>query len=591
MPYLEEEDFSGKLSSRTLLRMFSQARPYWHWVLAFAACIGIVALLDSYGTFLGKRIIDEGISRRDTSAVFQIAFLYGGIAIVQALTVFSFILIAGVLGERIQYDLRRRTFDHLQNLSLSYYDRTPVGWIMSRVTSDSERIAQLVTWGLVDTTWAAMNLVSALIFMFIINWRVALIVLAIVPVLLVVAGKFRTKIIIEYRKVRQINSRITGAYNESIAGVRVSKALCRERRNLEEFSELTDRMYRGGFRAAWLSALFLPAVQIISAMALGGIVWYGGRLALVGAMTVGGIQAFISYVTFMLWPIQDLARVYAELQNSVASAERIFSLLDTEPEITNNPGAVDPGSLRGEIRFENVDFAYEEDNPVYTGLNLTVKPGETIALVGPTGGGKSSLVNLVCRFYEPNSGGITIGGRDYRSFTLDGIHSRLGIVLQDPHLFSGSIRENIRYGRPGAGDDEVEQAARVARAHEFIVEMSDGYESDVGESGVLLSVGQKQLVSLARAVLADPDIFVMDEATSSIDTETERLIQLGMEALMTGRTSFVVAHRLSTIRRADRILVIEDGRITEEGTHRELIRNHGHYYSLYTRQFVDAALG
>jgi ATP-binding cassette subfamily B protein len=289
----------------------------------------------------------------------------------------------------------------------------------------------------------------------------------------------------------------------------------------------------------------------------------------------------------MLFPVQEMARVYAEMQHSIASAERIFSLLDEEPTVVDLPKAKDPGSLRGEIVFDHVDFAYDDepDHPVLTDFNLKVKRGENIALVGPTGGGKSTIVNLVCRFFEPTQGTISLAGKDYQRYTLHGIQSRIGVVLQTPHLFSGTVRENIRYGRLDATDAEVEEAARVAGAHEFIAELDKGYDEQVGEGGVLLSVGQKQLVSLARAVLADPEIFVMDEATSSVDTLTEALIQQGMEKMMEGRTSFIIAHRLSTIRRADRILVIEDGSIVESGSHAELLSQRGHYYRLYTQQF------
>jgi ATP-binding cassette subfamily B protein len=365
----------------------------------------------------------------------------------------------------------------------------------------------------------------------------------------------------------------------------VVKALVREERNLAEFSEQSSELYKAAYRAAWLSALFLPSIQVIGALGLGAIVWYGGLQVRVGEMTIGGIQAFLSYVTFMLWPIQDLARVFAEMQRSVASAERVFSLMDAEPDISDREDAVDPGTIRGEIEFEAVEFYYEKDNPVLRDFNLRVAPGERLALVGPTGGGKSTIVNLVCRFYEPRNGVIRLNGRDYTELTQHAIQSRIGMVLQTPHLFSGSIRENIRYGRLDATDEEVEQAARLAHAHDFIVEMERTYDEEVGEGGALLSVGQKQLISLARAVLADPDILIMDEATSSVDTLTEARIQQGMEALMHDRTSFVIAHRLSTIRNADRILVIEDGSVTEMGSHSELIRVRGHYYSLYTKQF------
>jgi ATP-binding cassette subfamily B protein len=583
--YFEEEEFTSQFSGHTVKRLAQQIRPYWKWVLGFLLLIGLVSLQDAIFTYLSKMIIDEGIVAGNRARLIQLITIYASMIIVQASGVLGFIYLAANLGERIQYDLRRKMFNHLQVLSFSYFDKTPVGWIMTRVTSDAGRIADLVTWGLIDTTWAVLNLTVSLMFMFIINWQLALVMTLILPVLIVIAAQFQKRILTAFRQVRKLNSKLTGVYNENITGVRVVKALTREEKNLQEFDELASSLYRSAYRAAWLSALFLPTVQIVGATALGAIVWYGGWQITVGGLTVGGLQAFISYLTFMLFPIQDLARVYAEMQGSIASAERIFSLIDAKPEIVDRPDAVDPGAIRGDIEFEDVDFYYTKDKPVLAGFNLRVKQGETIALVGPTGGGKSTIVNLVCRFYEPKAGTICMGGLDYTSLTLHGIQSRIGMVLQTPHLFSGTIRENIRYGRLDATDVEVEEAARLAHAHEFIVTLEKGYDSEVGEGGNLLSTGQKQLVSLARAVLAQPDIFIMDEATSSVDTLTEALIQRGMETLMKGCTSFIIAHRLSTIKKADRILVIENGRIAEMGSHIELIRARGHYYSLYTKQF------
>lgn len=583
--YFEEEEFSTQFNGGTVIRILAQTRPYWQWVVGFLGTVILVSFLDGYFTFLSKQIVDEGIVAGNKEALYSIVAQYAVLMVIQAFLVFGFIYMAGVLGERIRYDLRKKLFNNLQDLSLSYYSRTPVGWIMSRVTSDTERVSELVTWGLLDVTWAVANIATSAYFMLVINWKLGLIVLAMIPFIVTVAIQFRKKILAEYRIVRKYNSKITGSYAENISGVRVVKALGREDANLKEFSQLTSQMYQSSYRAAWLSALFLPTVQIISAFALGAVVWYGGIQVEFAAMTIGGIQAFVSYITFMMWPIQDLARVYAEMQQSIASAERMFSLIDAVPEIRDLPEAFDPGTIAGDIEFEHVNFYYDDDKPVLKDFTLKVRQGETIALVGPTGGGKSTIVNLLCRFYEPKGGSIRIGENDYTQFNLHAIQSRIGMVLQTPHLFSGSIRENIRYGALQATDDQVEDSARIAGAHDFIAASEKGYDTEVGEGGNLLSTGQKQLISLARAVLAQPEIFIMDEATSSVDTLTEALIQKGMENLMRGRTSFIIAHRLSTIRRADRIVVIENGQITEMGSHAELLRLHGHYYNLYTRQF------
>ncbi len=584
---LEEEEYTSQITGKTLARILGLTRSHRRWVVGFWVMIAFTSILDAVFTYLNKNIIDQGIVAHNQQALIRILSLYGGLILIQAVCVFTFIYLAGVLGERIQYDLRRAMFNHLQELSLTYYSQTSVGRLMARVTSDSGRVSELVTWGLVDSTWAVMNITTSTIFMMIINWRLALIVLMAVPVLLVIAIQFRRRILVEFRRSRRANSKITGSYNENISGVRVVKALGREDENLKEFKLLTGEMYRASYHAAWLSALFLPTVQIVSAIALGFIVWYGGSQAHIGVMTIGGIQAFVSYLTFMMWPVQDLARVYAEMQHSIASAERIFTLLDSKPLVYDRSGALDPGTLRGKIEFDHVDFTYEDGKPVLTDFSLVVEPGEMIALVGPTGGGKTTIVNLLCRFYEPVRGVIRMNGRDYTGYTMHGIQSRVGIVLQTPHLFSGTVRENIRYGRLDATDHEVEQASRLAGAHDFIINFEKQYDQNVGEGGNLLSVGQKQLVSIARAILARPDVFIMDEATSSVDTLTEALIQRGMENLMKGRTSFIIAHRLSTIKRASRIIVVEDGRITEMGTHAGLLRARGHYYRLYTQQFRE----
>lgn len=583
--YFEEEEFQTQFNGRTVMRILAQARPHWPMLAAFLVAITLVSVLESYQTFLTKRLVDEGILAGNREALRDILIQYGVLIVVIAILVLGFIYLAGGLGERIRYDLRRRMFQQLQRLSFSYFDRTPVGWIMSRVTSDSERIADLVTWGLLDVTWGVMSIVAATIFMFIIDWRLAIIVFISIPILVVVSAEFKKHILGEFRQVRKINSKITGSYNENITGVRVTKSLAREEKDLSEFQMLSGSMYQASFRAAWLSALFLPVVQLISAGAVAAVVWYGGWRTQFGSITIGDIQAFIGYATFMLWPVQEMARVYAQMQQSIASAERAFSLIDAQPDVVDKPNAYDPGTIRGDIVFDNVTFYYEEGKPVLDNFNLYVRQGETVALVGPTGGGKSTIVNLICRFYEPKSGVLYLGEHDYTDLTQHAIQSRIGMVLQTPHLFSGTVRENIRYGRLNASDEAIEAAAKLAGAHDFIITLEKGYDEPVGEGGNLLSVGQKQLISLARAVLAQPEIFIMDEATSSVDTLTEALIQRGMETLMRGRTSFIIAHRLSTIRRADRILVIENGRIAEQGNHAQLIQQQGHYYRLYTQQF------
>ena len=583
--YFEEEEFGTEFKGSTFKRILAQVKPHSKWAFGFLACVVVVSILDAYFTFLSKEIVDNGIIAHNTNVLTGILIQYASLILIQACFVFGFIYLVSIVGERIRYDLRQQMFNHLQILSLSYFSRTPVGWIMARVTNDTERVADLITWGVLDSTWGAVNVATSMVFMLVINWKLALIVLATLPVLLYVAIEFRKHILKQYREVRKMNSKIVGSYNENITGVRIVKALVREEENLHEFSTLSGNMYRASYRAAWLSALFLPAVQIISSVALGFIIWYGFGQAQIGGISVGGISAFIAYVTAMLWPIQDLARVFAEMQHAIASAERIFSLEDTAPEVHDKPGAIDPGSLQGDIQFEHISFWYEEEVPVIKDFNLLVKRGETIALVGSTGGGKTTIVNLLCRFYEPKRGRILIGGHDYTDLSLNAIQSRIGVVLQTPHLFSGTIRDNIAYGRLNASRDEIEKAAELTGAGEFIRQFPKKYDEQVGEGGVLLSVGQKQLVSLARAVLSDPEIFIMDEATSSVDTLTEAMIQHGMEAIMRGRTSFIIAHRLSTIKRADRILVIENGQIAEMGMHAELLHMRGKYYRLYTQQF------
>ena len=390
----EEEEFDTEFNGQTVARILRQGLKHWPLMFGYLFSMVVTAFMDGYLTFLSKRIIDEGILAGNTEQLVRLIVQFGLGLLLVALGVMGFIYSAGRLGERVQYDLRKKMFGRLQELSLSYFDRTPVGWLMSRLTSDASRVGDLVSWGLMDLAWGGVSIIISLSFMAVINVRMMLIVAAVMPVLVVVALRFKKKILVEYRDVRKTNSKITGAYNENITGVRVVKSLRREEGNLEEFTDLTRTMYRAGYRAAWLSALFLPVVQLISAVAVSSIVLYSGWQFQLDGITIGGIQAFIFYITFMLFPIQEMARIYAEMQQAIASGERIFSLVDAVPEIQDRDGAQAPESLRGDIVFENVDFRYEEEKPVLRDFSLHVKQGETIALVGPTGAGKSTIVNL-----------------------------------------------------------------------------------------------------------------------------------------------------------------------------------------------------
>ncbi len=581
----EEEEFAAAISGPALWRLLRLALNYRRYISGYVLGVLGLSLMEATHIYLAKRILDEGVMRGDMAQVRQLLLWWGVISIALAACVALFIYCAGSMGQAMNYDLRKTMFGRLQELSLSYYDKTPVGWIMARATSDSRRVSELVSFGFLDFFWGTTSVVVFLSFMAAINGPLALIMLLMVPLMVACALLFQRHILGQWRDVRRLNSRITGTLAEGIHGVRVTKSLNREAANLAEFSPLATDMYSASYRAAWLSALFLPVVQVIAALAVSAVIQMGGWQYQEGTITIGGIQAFISYIIWMLFPIQEMARVFAQLQQAIASAERIFSLIDSIPEVQDQPGAVSSTSLRGTIEFDAVHFAYESHHPVLHDFNLRVEDGETIALVGPTGAGKSTVINLLCRFYEPQTGAIRIGGRDLRDMTLHALHARIGMVLQTPYLFAGTLMANLRFGRLDAAEWEIRAAAHLAGAADFIEELPEGYQTEVGEGGSLLSLGQRQLISLARAILAQPDIFIMDEATSSVDTLTEARIQEGMFTLLATTTSFVIAHRLSTIRDADRILVIKDGGIAEMGNHAELIRAGGYYHDLYRKQF------
>ena len=570
------------------------------FVITLAVLAVSLAALEIALPLLTKSIVDAvagGASRTELTVPFV---MYGVLVVLLAACVLCFIRTAGRIKTAVSHDIRRDGFANLQRLSFSFYDKHSVGWLMARMTSDCERLANIMAWGVLDLIWGVTMMTGIAAVCLVINFKLGLIVLSFLPVVLVISKWFQKRILQSSRAVRKTNSKLTAAYNESIMGVRTSKAFTREEANLRNFRETSGEMYAASMRNALLSAAYLPLIISLSGLATGLALGAGGYDVSLGRISVGTLIAFMIFTRYFFDPIEEIARLFAEMQMAQASAERIVGLIETTPEVRDSDevrkrlqvtpptdAAPDgyPDSI-GTIEFEGVSFRYDEE-PVLSDFNLRVEPGQTIALVGSTGGGKSTIVSLLCRFYEPTHGTIRFEGIDYRDRSLAWLESKLGVVLQDPHLFSGTIADNIRYGKLEATSDEVERAARIVGASDFIDELADGYNTEVGEAGSLLSTGQKQLVSFARALLADPEILVMDEATSSIDTETERRIQKGIASSLAGRTSFVIAHRLSTIRSADCILVIERGRIVERGNHSELLALGGRYHELVRRQRLD----
>jgi ATP-binding cassette subfamily B protein len=603
---LQEEEFSGGFSFRPWKRIFREGRSAWKWIALMAAIAPLTALGDAGFTLVTKFVIDDATSGAGHARTWVYAWLLAGLALGFSACVGAFILIAGKISTGLSHQLRTSAFARLQDLSFSYYDRRSVGWLVTRLTSDSDRLARLIAWGTLDAIWSICMLAGISGVLLFLNWRLALMVLSVLPPLLVLSYWFQKRLLLGQRKIRKTNSRITASFNEGIMGVRTTKTLVRERQNLGEFQELSGLMYGDSVRNAILHSLYFPLMLGLTSLAAGVAMWRGGLEVLepqAAGMSLGTLFAFVSFSLQFFFPVQELSRFLADSQAAQAAAERVAELLDTVPEIRDSPQvraaidraranpdpalAIDGGKQDIQsVEFRDVSFAYKSGHNVLENFNLKVRSGETIALVGPTGGGKSTIVSLLCRFYEPTAGQILLDGVEYRHRSLLWLQSNLGIVLQTPYLFGGSIRENIRYGRLDATDAEVEQAARWVDAHDFIQATQKGYDTPVGEGGMRLSTGQKQLISFARAVLADPQIFVMDEATSSVDTTTEQRIQSALGRILAGRISFVIAHRLSTIRSADRILLIDSGCVVEQGTHHELIERRGAYFRLYTHQFT-----
>ena len=599
--HFEEQEFNtDTLDTHLWRKIFKLLWIHKKKLAVLYVFIIMVAAVDVLFPYLNKIAIDTFINGNgDLTHLTWFGFAYFGCIVWQGFNIYFFIRQAGLIEMDFAYDVRNKAFTKLQELSFSYYDKTPLGWIMARMTSDISRLAEILSWSLMDLVWGSTVMLGITVVMFSVNWQLALFVLMVMPVLAVISVWFQRRILKSYREVRKINSKITGAFSEGITGAKTTKTLVLEEVNFGEFSALTTNMRAQSIRAAILSAIFMPIVMSLGSIATAAILWYGGNQVLIGALQFGTLMLFTQYASQFFEPLRQIARLLAEFQMAQASAERVLALLNAQPQIVDSAEVIAKygtvlapkrnayEKIKGNVTFEAVNFHYNPEEPVLQDFNLDVKSGQTIALVGETGSGKSTIVNLLCRFYEPITGRILIDGVDMKERSIGWLHSNLGYVLQSPHLFSGSVRDNIRYGKLDATEEEILAAAKLVDAHSFIEKLEQGYDTDVGEGGGRLSTGQKQLISFARAVIAEPAIFVLDEATSSIDTETEQVIQHAIETLLVDRTSFVIAHRLSTIVSADRILVVRKGRVVEDGTHGELMKIKGYYYRLYTNQFNE----
>lgn len=590
----EEIDFTERRTKGLWKRMFHYAVQHKKLLIITLMIMGVTSACDVLFPLMTRYAINNFIVPQTTDGLWAFIAVLSVLILASASSVYGFIKNAGLLEMRISYTIRKESFKKLQQLSFSYYDKTATGYIMARMISDISRLSEMLAWSLVDVVYASVNIVGVVAVMFMLNVKLATYVLLVV-IPITICSYFLQKLILKYqRNVRKANSKITAAYSEGISGAVTTKTLDHEEASKNEFMGLTSNMRRLSIKSATISALLMPIVMFFGSVGTGIALWQGS--AIIDIIGYGTLAVFVSYSTQLFDPILTFVRVFSEFQSARASAERVIALIDEPCKITDTPEVIaefgtefEPKyenwpKIEGNIEFKDVSFGYENSAELFSHFNLKVKAGENIAIVGETGAGKSSLVNLVCRFYEPTAGEILIDGVDYRKRSMLWLQRSLGFVLQTPHLFSGSIADNIRYARQDATIEEVKSAAAMINADSFIEKLENGYDTEVGEGGALLSTGQKQLVSFARVILANPKIFVLDEATSSIDTETEALIQDAITTVLNGRTSFIIAHRLSTIRHADRILVVSNGAVVESGTHDELMAAKGNYFKLYTIQ-------
>ncbi len=597
----KEQDFSNEgLNLSMWKKIFGIFKPYFKYILILMFLNTLIALSDVILPILNKNALDNFVGNTNENEIINFALIYLLIIVLTTLCHIFYFKVAAKTEMGFSYDLRKELFVKLQNLSFSYYDVTPSGWLMSRMTSDIFRLSEIITWSFAELFWGLPLMIFLTIVMFRYSVKLTWLVLIVVPILALVVFYFQKRIMRNYREVRKSNSIITNAFNESINGAKTSKTLVLEDSNYAEFKKDTDNFYDVSFKAGRLSSIFRPLVVFISSISLAFVIWLGGKQVFDKSISFGVLYMFITYSQQFFEPLRTIAILFQDFQMAQASGERIVSLLESEVEIKDKDEVIEKygtilepktqnyEDIRGDVEFKHIDFKYKNGQEVLKDFNLKVQAGQTVAIVGETGAGKSTIVNLLCRFYEPTNGELLIDGVDYRERSLGWLHSKLGYVLQAPHLFEGTIEDNIRYGNLSASKEEIVNAAKLVNAHDFIMSFKDGYDTFVGEGGSRLSTGQKQLISFARAVLAKPSIFILDEATASIDTETEKIIQFGIENIMKGKTSFVIAHRLSTIVNADRILVISKGKIIEDGDFKKLMDQKGTFHKLYTNQFNES---
>jgi ATP-binding cassette subfamily B protein/subfamily B ATP-binding cassette protein MsbA len=564
-------------------------KPYYARMLFALAMMVIVTAASVSGPYFVKLAIDEGITAKDPIALRNIALTYLVVSVVQLGFNYWRVRIMARVGQHVLYDVRTAMFDHLQKLSLSFYNRYSVGRVITRVINDVGTLREFITWAVLAIVRNLLGIVGTLIAMIALNFKLSMLTFAVLPLMVWATIAFRKVARQNYRKVRAAVSWGNSVLAENVNGVRVVQAFSRQTHNYNTFSGYVNRYYlETSLDAVWVASLFTPVIDLLGAVATALVVYIGGTAVLGDSITAGVLIAFVLYIDRFFEPIRDLSRRFDTLQSTMAGGERILDLLNTPVEVRDEANAKELGSIIGAVRFDNLSFHYSDDPAlVLDSIQLDVKPGETVALVGETGAGKTTIVKLLARFHDPTSGGVLIDGVDLRTVTQGSLRRQMGMVLQDPFLFNGTVKENILFGRLDAKDEEVIAAAKAVGAHDFIMSLKQGYDTSVEEGGLTLSVGQRQLISFARALLANPRILILDEATSSVDTQTEHIIQSALATLLQGRTSFVIAHRLSTITNADKIVVINGGKIVEQGVHAELMARQGMYFELYKTGFQE----